>query len=504
MKSILKRPLLAAAIMIGASSIALVAVAQDAPVTNFLDKGFPVTPAGTVDGMQVYTLGDDSAVWYRLPDGSVIAGYGFDKNGKDLNAQVLNQPPMDAWASIGMDEPAAQGTSDGDSAQALISSIQSALNTLPESGAVTSKIKPSNSASLGEQSKAAIDATMAATAKTIDTLPDAKKRELLLDLLAQIKAANNPADFQLRVIEWNEKVSGKKLISDDERAKLEATSQQMDEIQSKAKGVTEDHSANDAPAPKAPGDAKLPSVTVTPLPALHPSMSIGMGGAKLIKASAEIATPAPGNTGNATPAEAVRSLTEHPLEDPRAQLRALQSVQADQAKVKLAAKDNGAPTAKVLFSDIKTKGFAFTYGSSDAPPVYLLADPLCPHCAKAIGALKPAVDAGKIQLHVLPVPVISKNSPGALATIMLKPDPAKAFWDHEMNFLSTGRPSMDFTDFSKLSKAQDDALHGNYDIVAKYELPGVPFFAWNEADGPHFYAGEPTDKIIARLEGALK
>lgn len=490
-----------AAVLLASTALAPAAMAGDA-AANFIDKGFPLDLKGTLDGMQVYTLSpDDNTVWYRLPDGTVIAGYAFDREGHDLNAKILGDEPMDVWESVGLQAPGAKAAAEPSDAGAadLAKTIQSALDALPDG---PSDPKPASTASVGAQSKAAMDATMAQTSKTIAALPDEKKRQELLDLVAQIKAATNPADFQLRVIEWNERVSGKTLITDAERAALKATAAKMSAAQPAAANpaatgadssaatakpaITPEDSSAETPAQ--PGAAK-----VVPLPSFNPASVIGTGGAKLIKASAEVVSDPP---------QSLRQLATHPLEDPRDQLKALQTAQAKTDPSSAASQsEKDAQTAK-LYADIESNGFTFTYGAQGAPVVYVFADPLCPHCANAFGSLAPAVEAGEIQLKVLPVPVISKNSPAALATVMLSDDPAKTFWTHEMDYARSGRPSLELSDFSKVPQAENDALHTNYSMVGDYGLPGVPFFAWKSGDSIKLFAGEPGAEQIAAFKKA--
>ena len=484
-----------AALIVTTSFFTQVAFAADgATPQNFIDQGFPVEKAGSIDGIPVYQMHGDTALWFRMPDGMMIAGWAFDKGGEDLNAKILNIPAQDAWKTIGQEAPIATP----ESAQSNALSKSDLVDVVNAALTKTDAAKPSKSQA--DQSKAALDATMAATASTIKDMPEAKKRELLLDLMTQIKAASNPADFQLRLVEWNEKVAGKKLISDEARAKLEATAKEMGAIQKKAENL------------QAPQEATVPTkIEVTPLPALKPSPSSAtemdgssFGGAKLINAMdvAPTIETAPVAASSTAVPESVKELANNPLSDPRDQLKAIQVAQANQAAGP--SKEAAQANAKKLVADIQQKGYILSYGRQDAPVVYMFSDPLCPHCALAFSRLEKPISEGKIQLKVLPVPVISKNSPGALATIMQSKDPAKALWDSEMGYAKAGRPTITISDFTKLPQAENDALHENYNLVDSYNLPGVPFFAWTVNGEVKVAAGEPKQALIESFEGGAK
>jgi hypothetical protein len=153
--------------------------------------------------------------------------------------------------------------------------------------------------------------------------------------------------------------------------------------------------------------------------------------------------------------------------------------------------DRSNPTPESVLNDIRLNGFWFAVGSPGAPAVYMIADPACPYCARAIGNLKQDVEAGRVQLRILLAPFVSSRSPALIAGILFSGDPAGAYWSHSLSYAERGASDLKTYEFSDLPKNVLDAVKGNYDMVIDYELNGVPFFAWSSAEGPKFLSGVP-------------
>ena len=159
--------------------------------------------------------------------------------------------------------------------------------------------------------------------------------------------------------------------------------------------------------------------------------------------------------------------------------------------------------ADQLLDDIRYDGFWFGIGYPDIPVVYAFMDPACPYCAKAIMNIGDEMEQGKIQLRVVPVPVISTESPGLIASIMADDHPPEAFMEHEYAHatgrpcLENGRPCLESRDWSSLPGWMQTEILGNIDIMEKYEITGVPYFVFNTKDGVRIVPGVPEASDFA-------
>ncbi len=144
---------------------------------------------------------------------------------------------------------------------------------------------------------------------------------------------------------------------------------------------------------------------------------------------------------------------------------------------------------RALMADIETRATVLTLGDVAAPPVYMIVDPKCPYCARSIQNLSGDISGGRVQLRVILAPILSDASYDAVAGILLSENPAKALWDHEIAMASSGRSDLASVPFVDLPEDLVEAVAANKSIVIDYGLPGVPFFAWDTADGPAFLSG---------------
>jgi protein-disulfide isomerase len=145
-----------------------------------------------------------------------------------------------------------------------------------------------------------------------------------------------------------------------------------------------------------------------------------------------------------------------------------------------------------LLEEARRAGLWFGLGRAGAPTVYALMDPTCPYCAKAMEALEPRLKAGDIDLRILLTPVLSERAVDLSAGLLLAPDPAAAFLDHELRVARTGRSALEAKSFADLPDHLADGLRTNHGIVVDNDIPGVPFFLFETPEGPRWTFGVPT------------
>ena len=127
-----------------------------------------------------------------------------------------------------------------------------------------------------------------------------------------------------------------------------------------------------------------------------------------------------------------------------------------------------------------------TIGASTAPMVFMLMDPQCIYSIRAYQELQPYVQAGKLQIAIIPLSVLDYEDQGqstrsALALLSDPPDQVAAAWQAggEAN---TPDP------------AAETRLANNMAIAHTVGLKGTPMFWWRKADGSTAHLdGVPTD-----------
>lgn len=127
-----------------------------------------------------------------------------------------------------------------------------------------------------------------------------------------------------------------------------------------------------------------------------------------------------------------------------------------------------------------------TVGSPSAPRLWVLIDPLCAWSVRAMGQLRSYVNAGRVQLAVIPVAVLDHEDQGrstiaARAMLSLSQEAMVAAWsDNKLG--------------EQADPVADQRLSNNMAIVAAIGLRGTPTFIWRKPDGTEGRAdGLPTD-----------
>lgn len=127
-----------------------------------------------------------------------------------------------------------------------------------------------------------------------------------------------------------------------------------------------------------------------------------------------------------------------------------------------------------------------TVGSPSAPRLWVFIDPLCAWSVRAMGQLRSYVNAGRVQLAVIPVSVLDHEDQGrstvaAKAMLSLPQEAMVAAWSD--NRLGEQAEPM-----------ADQRLSDNMAVVATIGLRGTPTFIWRKPDGTEGRAdGLPND-----------
>ena len=127
-----------------------------------------------------------------------------------------------------------------------------------------------------------------------------------------------------------------------------------------------------------------------------------------------------------------------------------------------------------------------TVGSPSAPRLWVFIDPLCAWSVRAMGQLRSYVDAGRVQLAVIPVSVLDHEDQGrstvaAKAMLSFSQEAMVAAWsDNKLG--------------EQVGPVADQRLSDNMAAVAAIGLRGTPTFVWRKLDGTEGRAdGLPND-----------
>ena len=127
-----------------------------------------------------------------------------------------------------------------------------------------------------------------------------------------------------------------------------------------------------------------------------------------------------------------------------------------------------------------------TVGSPSAPRLWVFIDPLCAWSVRAMGQLRSYVNAGRVQLAVIPVSVLDHEDQGrstvaAKAMLNFSQEAMVAAWsDNKLG--------------EQAGPVADQHLADNMAAVAAIKLRGTPTFVWRKLDGTEGRAdGLPND-----------
>lgn len=141
--------------------------------------------------------------------------------------------------------------------------------------------------------------------------------------------------------------------------------------------------------------------------------------------------------------------------------------------------------AEALWQNMAQSG-GLMIGDLNAPAIQVMVDPQCPHCKNLWKMLKPAVDSGKISVHLLPVEALAVGNAAYGAAILSAPNPNQAWEDH-VNGIDTPLPPAP-------NAAMLEIIRKNTDIMFDNNIKQVPFTMWrSKAGNLKVLFGEPSD-----------
>lgn len=276
----------------------------------------------------------------------------------------------------------------------------------------------------------------------LEQAPEPVRRELLARLVERLDQVQNRQEYERVVLEWREEVRR-------ELSTAPAPDSATDIVDELMREFAVDGSVS-ATEPSIPAP---PVVTVAP-PAEEPA-TLGIGGEEApviydlgaAEAPAVEQAPAP----SADDAEAARA-----------------------------------------YATLATGSRWFGVGPANAPAVYMVVDPTCPFCSRALVDLEPAVRAGEVQLRIVPAPLLSESATEVVAGVLLSENPAVALFENAAAKAGTGGKEVQRRNFSDLPPEVQADVGRNRQNVIDLGITQIPYFAWETADGFRTLAGVPS------------
>lgn len=144
-----------------------------------------------------------------------------------------------------------------------------------------------------------------------------------------------------------------------------------------------------------------------------------------------------------------------------------------------------------LLDDLANSTMWFGIGNPSARPVYMVYDPSCPFCARALQNLEGQIQRENIHLRIIMVPAVSDQSLGLTSAILQEDFPGEALIRNARHITAHGRPEIQVSEEASVDPQILEGISRNLDVMREYEIPGVPFFGWHDDAGPRFFAGVP-------------
>ena len=155
-----------------------------------------------------------------------------------------------------------------------------------------------------------------------------------------------------------------------------------------------------------------------------------------------------------------------------------------------------------------------TAGSSTAPRLYMLVDPLCSYSVRAMDQLASYVTAGKVELALVPISILDyedrgQSTPAARVLLTVPADTMVEAWRKQTNkpplkpeVTSAGLLDPKPAPLPAPSAESAGVLERNMAAVQMLNLRGTPTFVWRKADGStRIQEGMPAniDTFVASL-----
>ncbi len=153
------------------------------------------------------------------------------------------------------------------------------------------------------------------------------------------------------------------------------------------------------------------------------------------------------------------------------------------------------PPGERLLNDMQAAA-GVVLGKSDAPLLFMMVDPNCPHCKSTWRELRESVTSGKLQIKLVPIGYLRPDSPKISAQLLRAADPLSA-WDKYAE-----------GDASELAGEPDptflQAIRNNQLMSEKWHISGTPYLVYRAKGGSIKIVQGKPDRMPAVLSDLLR
>lgn len=158
-----------------------------------------------------------------------------------------------------------------------------------------------------------------------------------------------------------------------------------------------------------------------------------------------------------------------------------------------------------IFSQAGAERIWFSAGTPkpEAPVVYMLTDPDCPHCQWTIDQMQGAILRGEIDLRIIFTPITGVSGFETSLSILHSDDISGTFMAH-MTAVTRGTAAVTKMDTNQADKVVIRGVADNINWMRANRMPGVPFFLYQTDQGARFAFSElPADILtVAQADAA--
>jgi thiol:disulfide interchange protein DsbG len=151
-----------------------------------------------------------------------------------------------------------------------------------------------------------------------------------------------------------------------------------------------------------------------------------------------------------------------------------------------------------IFSQAGAERIWFSAGTPkpEAPVVYMLTDPDCPHCQWTIDQMQGAILRGEIDLRIIFTPITGVSGFETSLSILHSDDISGTFMAH-MTATTRGTAAVANMDTNQADKGVIQGVADNINWMRANRMPGVPFFLYQTDQGARFAFSELPPDILA-------
>ena len=156
------------------------------------------------------------------------------------------------------------------------------------------------------------------------------------------------------------------------------------------------------------------------------------------------------------------------------------------------------PNYQTVVSQLDAAGHLISEGRSNAPLLYVFADPNCSFCYQLYKMAEPLVSSGRLQLRWVLVAFLQSSSAGKATAILSAPDPRAALHADEDRF-DVAHESGGIAPAGMKDKALQDVLQVHVSAMDTVGATGTPTLLYRDARGHWATAvGLPTSNWLTQ------